>query len=448
VANQEALRAFKEERRIQMKTTIILKSALISFAVAFLVASAGILKAQDPSPTPIEELGEFIFDDENLSINRNQSCAACHSEEWGATGPDSEINAAGAVYEGSILGRFGNRKPPSSAYATQSPIFHLDKKGLFVGGNFWDGRATGEKLGNPAADQAQGPFLNPLEQALPDSACVVNRVCTGSYGELFSEVWGAGACNITWPADVDDVCAVEDGVVALSAEDRAKSDMAYDNIALSIAAYEGSLGVNQFSSKYDLTFTGIVKLSKEEQRGFALFRGKGKCHRCHISNGQGALFTDFTYDNLGVPRNPENPFYEQTQFNPLGFDWVDEGLGGFLKAVGEPPEVYESELGKMKVPTLRNVDLRPSSDSVKAYGHNGYFKSLKGIVHFYNTRDVKPTCPDPFTTEAEALAQGCWPEPEVAANVNTDELGDLGLTLDEEDAIVAFLKTLSDGFMP
>jgi cytochrome c peroxidase len=224
--------------------------------------------------------------------------------------------------------------------------------------------------------------------------------------------------------------------------------MAYDNIALSIAAFEGSPGVNQFSSKYDLTFSGQVKLSKEEQSGFALFRGKGKCHRCHISNGQEALFTDFTYDNLGVPRNPENPFYEQIQFNPLEFDWVDEGLGGFLKAAGELPEDYEPELGKMKVPTLRNVDLRPSSDSVKAYGHNGYFKSLKGIVNFYNTRDVKPTCPDPFTTEAEAMAQGCWPEPEVAGNVNTDELGDLGLMPDEEDAIVAFLKTLSDGFVP
>jgi cytochrome c peroxidase len=105
--------------------------------------------------------------------------------------------------------------------------------------------------------------------------------------------------------------------------------------------------------------------------------------------------------------------------------------------------LYLAEWGKHKVPTLRNVDLRPDEYFVKAYGHNGYFKSLEGIVHFYNTRDVKPECPGAYT-EAEALAAGCWPPPEVAENVNTDELGDLGLTTEEEAAIVAFLKTLSD----
>ncbi len=100
-------------------------------------------------------------------------------------------------------------------------------------------------------------------------------------------------------------------------------------------------------------------------------------------------------------------------------------------------------MGKHKVPTLRNVDLRPSHEVVKAYGHNGYFKSLEGIVHFYNTRDVKPVCPDNYT-ETEALTADCWPAPEVAENMNTAELGNLGLSPDEEAAIVAFLKTLSD----
>ena len=124
--------------------------------------------------------------------------------------------------------------------------------------------------------------------------------------------------------------------------------------------------------------------------------------------------------------------------------------------VGYDSEVYEDEWGKHKVPTLRNVDLRPDAAVVKAYGHNGYFKSLEGIVHFYNTRDIRPTCPEDGAfgvyTEAEALAydggNGCWPEPEVSENVNDDELGDLGLSPDEEAAIVAFLKTLSDGFPP
>ena len=394
--------------------------------------------------TPQEQLGKSIFFDNNLSINHNQACAACHAPEAGWTGPETAINAHGAVYEGSILGRFGNRKPPSSAYATQSPIFHLDKKGTFVGGNFWNGRATGEKLGNPAADQAQKPFLNPAEQALPDSACVVYRVCNpvvpDDYPVAFEEVWGAGACNIAWPADIAVACATEGTVVTLSPADRATSDMAYDDIALSIAAFEAAPEVNAFTSKYDYTFAGKAKLSKEERRGFALFQGKGQCRRCHISNGQEALFTDYTFDNLGVPQNPENPAV-------LASGFVDSGLGGFLQSAGYPAEVYMAEWGKQKVPTLRNVDLRPDAGFVKAYGHNGYFKTLKGIVHFYNTRDVLPTCPGPYT-EAQALAANCWPAPEVAENVNTEELGDLGLTPEEEAAIVAFLKTLSDGYQP
>ena len=118
---------------------------------------------------------------------------------------------------------------------------------------------------------------------------------------------------------------------------------------------------------------------------------------------------------------------------------------------GYDEEVYEDEWGKHKVPTLRNVD--KGSDAVtKAYGHNGYFKSLYGIVHFYNTRDTLPICPDDGAfgvyTEAEALAADCWPAPEVSENVNTDELGDLGLSVADEEAIVAFLRALSDGYIP
>ena len=199
--------------------------------------------------------------------------------------------------------------------------------------------------------------------------------------------------------------------------------------------------MNAFSSKFDHTKNGKVKLSKLEQQGFALFKGRGKCRLCHISTDRMPLFTDFTFDNHGVPKNPENPVYN---VNP-GF--IDSGLGGFLMEAGYPEEVYEAEWGKQKVPTLRNVYLRPEETFVKAYAHNGYFKTLEGIVHFYNTRDIKPMCSDDFT-EVEALAADCWPPPEVSENVNTDELGNLGLTPDEEAAIVAFLKTLSDGFVP
>lgn len=401
---------------------------------------------------PKEDLGKSIFFDENLSINNNQSCASCHGLDVGWTGPDSEFNLHGSVYEGSVPGRFGNRKPPSSAYATPSPILHyvLDKKeALFIGGNFWDGRATGEKLGNPAADQAQGPFLNPLEQGLTDSACVVYRVCNAAYTVTLEQVFPE-SCAITFPADTDMLCA-EGTMIPLNDDDRAKVDMAYDNIALSIAAYEGSKEVNAYSSKYDAFVAKKIKLTKQEKKGLALFKGKGKCSKCHVLNAgpdrEPALFTDFTFDNLGVPRNPENPFYTQLDFNPLGMDWIDLGLGGFLATRLDYQQFAHENYGKQKVPTMRNVDKRPYPEFVKAYTHNGYFKSLKGIVHFYNTRDVKPRCPDAFTTEADAMAQGCWPEPEVAANVNTNELGDLNLSDEAEDAIVAFLKTLSDGFV-
>lgn len=423
-----------------MRKIFVFRVAILFSAMAAII----IAQANGIDPTPEEQLGKSIFFDENLSINQNQSCASCHGPEVGFTGPLTEINAHGAVYEGSILGRFGDRKPPSAAYATYSPIFYQDKSGLFVGGNFWDGRATGEVLGNPAADQALGPFLNPVEQALPDSACVVYRVCNpvvpANYPVAFEDVWGSGACDIAWPADIETVCATEGVTVSLSDEDRAKSDMAYGNIGLSIAAYEDSPEVNAFTSKFDYTYMGTAKLTKEEQRGYALFRGKGKCHRCHISNGQFAFFTDFTFDNLGVPQNPENP----AGVTP---DFVDPGLGGFLEVAGYEEDVYMAEWGKHKVPTLRNVDLRPDGGFVKAYTHNGYFKTLEGIVHFYNTRDVKPICPGAYT-EAQALAADCWPVPEVAQTVNVDELGNLGLSTEEEAAIVAFMKALSDGYIP
>jgi cytochrome c peroxidase len=415
---------------------------VLALGVAALAVRAAAVDSSELAPN--EALGQAIFFDEHLSINQNQSCASCHAPEAGWTGPIQAINEAGSVYEGSIAARFGDRKPPSSAYATLSPIFHMDKKGLFVGGNFWDGRATGEVLGNPAADQALGPFLNPKEQALPDSACVVYRVCTGAYASAFEDVWGAGACGISWPADVETVCSTEGAIVALSSADRAKSDMAYGNVGLSIAAYEASSEVNAYTSKYDATFMGAAKMTQEERRGYALFRGKGGCAACHTANGQEALFTDFTYDNLGIPQNPENPA-------GVAPDFVDAGLGGFLKNAGYDEELYLQEWGKVKVPTLRNVGLgsceaEPDNPDciVKAYGHNGYFKSLAGIVHFYNTRDVLPPCGGAYTEEGV----DCWPVPEYAATVNHDELGDLGLTPEEEAALVAFLKTLSDGYLP
>ena len=419
-----------------------------------LLAVAGILTgggAHAAGLTATQALGKLIFFDANLSLNRNQSCATCHAPGVGWSGPDGAVNAAGAVYAGSIHERFGDRKPPSSAYATQSPVLHNQQKNpkkeaVFVGGHFWDGRATGERLGSPAAEQAQGPFLNPVEQALPSAACVVHRVCTGAYWALARAVWGADACTIRWPADP---CGPQAAGSGVAQADAARIDKTYDAIALSIAAYEASPESNAFTSKFDFAASGKAKLTATEKRGRQLFEGKGKCGNCHVltrAGKEGALFTDFTFDNLGLPRNPANPVYAT---DPA---FVDKGLGGFLAGRPEYARYAEASLGKHKVPTLRNVDLRPEPGFVKAYGHNGYFKSLQGIVHFYNTRDVKPPCPlqpdGRSYTETQAIAGKCWPAPEVRQNVNASEMGNLKLTDAEEDAIVAFMKTLSDGYKP
>ena len=364
-------------------------------AFVLLTASAGIVTALSSE----EELGKKLFFDTDLSTPPGQSCAACHDPAVGYTGPDSNINNHGAVYEGAFDGRFGNRKPPSAAYAGDSPS--LNHQAPFIGGMFWDGRATGWILGDPLAEQAQGPFLNPLEQNNPNARVVIGKVLSSSYKTLFKTVCGK------------------------------KYDMNeyYDCIGRSIAAYERSTEVSSFTSRYDEYLDGNSEaLTEDEIAGLVLFEGKGKCANCHVP----PLFTDFTYDNLGVPKNIENPFYDELAYNPMGSEWIDEGLGGFLNSIDYSS--YGDEVGKMKVPTLRNVakgsceaDYDPCA--IKAYGHNGYFKSLEEIVHFYNTRDVPGSG---------------WPAPEVSQNVNDVELGSLGLLPEEELSIVAFLKTLSD----
>jgi len=174
-------------------------------------------------------------------------------------------------------------------------------------------------------------------------------------------------------------------------------------------------------------------LDEDELKGLMLFNTKGLCAECHIltsENDKPPLFTDFTYDNLGVPKNPENPFYTMPEeWNPDGKGWTDKGLGGYFEGIEKYAQYAAENYGKQKVPTLRNVDLRPREDFVKAFMHNGFFKTLKEVVRFYNTRDK----------EGEN-----WPVPEVTENINTEELGDLGLTPEEEDLIVLFMKTLSD----
>jgi cytochrome c peroxidase len=419
----------------------------------------------------IRTLGKLLLFDRHLSVNQNEACSFCHTPETGFTGPIESLNRTTVSYPGSVRTLFSNRKPQSYMYAPFAPVLHYNKlQGDFVGGNFWDMRATGYRLQSPSAEQAQGPPTNPVEMGLPDSACVAWRLSAAAYRRLFETVWGADSFAIRWPANVERVCSTpapppanDQYPVHLSEQDRTRADHVYDEFGLSIASYELSPEVSPFTSKYDYVQTGgHAKFTSQEALGYQLFRGKARCNECHRDGGPGEepLFTDFTSSNIGVPRNSALEFYFEGSpdrlgytANPAGTGYTDPGVGGFLLRLKSlsgqmNPDSAWIQLaprfaGKIQVPTLRNVDMRPRPDFVKAYMHNGYFKSLKEVVHFYNTRDVLPRCKQGDPGEKVT----CWPAPENPSYVNTRQLGKLGLTSAEEDAVVAFLKTLTDGYM-
>lgn len=363
------------------------------------VAPAGVADAK-------ARLGKLLFEDTRLSEPPGQACASCHIQAAGFADPDRRHPTSKGVHPG----LFGDRNAPTLTYMAFSPRFHFDAaEDVYVGGQFWDGRAA------TFEDQAKQPFLNPVEMANASAAQVVEKVRTAAYAPLFREVYGSDAL--------------------------ADSAKAFDHVADAIATFQRTPVFSPFTSKYDAYIAGRAKLTAQELRGLQLFEreDKGNCAACHpvarSDSGRGGLGTDFTYDNLGVPKNPANPFYRlPREFNPSGQRYVDLGLGA---VVGKA-----SEYGKFKVPTVRNVALSAP------YMHNGYFESLRGLVDFYNTRDVKPRCEAEFLPETEALARGCWPRPEMVSNVNTEELGNLRLTAREVDDIVAFMLTLTDGWRP
>lgn len=351
-----------------------------------------------------------LFFDTTLSEPAGQSCATCHDPRVAFTDPDRSLPTS----KGVIPGRAGNRNTPTAMYMAFSPAFHYDdEEGVYVGGQFLDGRAASLE------EQAKGPFLNPLEMNNTSRQQVVDKVRRATYAKLFKRVYGQNVFDDT--------------------------DRAYDAIADAIAAFERTRVLNRFTSKYDAWLAGKAKLTAQELRGLELYgrADKGNCAACHpnrpADDGTPPLFTDFTYDNLGVPRNPHNPFYRlPREFNPDGWKWVDKGLGGRTDLTTDP----KAEAGKFKVPTLRNIAV------TGPYMHNGYFKTLRGVVEFYNSRDVKPVCKNAWADETEALKKGCWPAAEVSENINSEELGNLGLTPQEVDDIVAFLHTLTDGWLP
>lgn len=422
----------------------------------------------------IQTLGKLEIYDESLSLNKNEACSTCHMPEAGFTGASQVLNMTTVSYPGSVQTRYSARKPLSYLYSTYAPVLHYNAtQNDFYGGNFWDMRATGWQLQSPSAQQAQGPPTNPVEMGLPDSACLAWRISQGKYLTLFTQVWGPGITEISWPANAEKTCSTPAGAggvgpqLSLNAEDRDRANTVYNEFALAVASYEASPEVDTFSSKFDNWLAGTpgVSLTSSEMHGYQLFNGQGKCNTCHLSgNASGAtggtpadvapLFTDFTSSNLGLPKNIDIPYYYENKpdafgfvANPQGMAYVDLGVGAFLSGAAGVPVPDQSWMalapgfnGKMQVATLRDVDKRPYPGFIRDYMHNGYLKSLKEVVHFYNTRDN--TCPSPNDPGVKVT---CWPAPEVSANED-QTVGNLGLTPQDEDDIVAFLKTLTDGY--
>ncbi|MFW2371948.1 MAG: cytochrome-c peroxidase [Gammaproteobacteria bacterium] len=348
-------------------------------------------------------LGRLLYFDENLSINRNQSCASCH-EPPGFVDPENTSDPVNSVVSlGSYPDLNGGRNTPSAAYALFSPAFYWDAiQASYVGGQFWDGRA------DTLTEQAKEPVLNPVEMAMPDQKSVLERLTddmnenSAIYIRLFNRVYAV---------DLRDTELLNSDIYVNSV---------YGMLAESIAAFETSAAFNKFSSKFDQWLAGLAQLSDIEQQGLDLFNGKAMCSTCHSSGTQVSsdgkiippVFSNFSYENIGIPKST----------NPLIADQpVDYGLGGREDIAAVDPQ--GAQLGKFKVMPLRNIAI------TAPYGHNGYFATLEEIVHFFNTRDVE-----------------AWPASEVSQNMNTDQLGDLGLTAEEEAAVVAFLKTLTDGY--
>ncbi len=424
-------------------------------------------KSPSPSPELVASLGKQLFFDETLSNPAGMSCATCHTPGAGFEFPISAINEHQGPVPGAVAGRFGNRRPPSLAYAAYLPqgvpTFDADLH-AYAGGLFWDGRAANLGI------QAGMPLLNPNEMNNvvnnePSEALVVQKVENGRFASFFQFVYGPNVFNES-------------------------TDQVFQLIAQTIAAYEASPEVSPFSSKYDAWLAGQAKLTPAELDGLRLFTGSisgrpggpgyyksAECVTCHgipskPSDGPD-LFTNAVFVNVGVPKNLANPYYGMTDeatdplgYNALGPNYVDFGLGDFLYpqqglpsgdlAQGDPLHID----GLFKAPTLRNVDNRPYATFTKAYYHNGFFKDLKSIVHFYNTRNLttKPGEVIDFTKAnpyAGLKGKPLWPEPEIVTtlinpsglpNGPANLVGNLGLTNQEENDIVAFLKTLTDGY--
>jgi cytochrome c peroxidase len=383
-------------------------------ATALLLAACGGGGTASPqaAPEPAQlsaaaVLGEKIFHDPSLSASGRQSCASCHEAAFGHSPP----NNLAAQFGGAKLDLQGTRKAPGIRYLAANTPFFFAADGTPTGGFFWDGRAR------TFAEQASEPFINPFEMANADKAAVVAKLAATPYAADFRRLYG------------DDIFSDVEG--------------AYQRMSLAVQQYEREdTEFNAYSSKYDAFLRGTAALSEQEMRGLALYNSptEGNCAGCHPSarraDGSPPLFTDFSYDNLGLPRNPELARNADPAYFDLGLcQRADLAGRGDL-------------CGAFKVPSLRNVALR------RAYFHNGLFKTLKDALTFYVQRDTDPAKFYPLDSEGTVAKFNDLPR-EFRANVNTTEvpynrrLGDAPALSDAEiDDVIAFLNTLSDGYAP
>jgi cytochrome c peroxidase len=446
--------------------------------------------------------------DKNISPGKNSACASCHMPYGGFSGPIPSVNLTMVAYPGTFHFRTGKRTAQRYTYSPRYPVLQLyPDQGLLFGGNFWDGRSTGYLLQNADAEQAQHPPVDTQEMGNPDTACIAFKLSQAVYRPLFELVWGKDSLDIKFPPETAQICSTPGGAavfgtdvtpVKLKPEDRLKANEVYNHWAQSISFFEDGPDVSPFTSKVDANIQGVPgsAYSPDELAGAILFAGKANCNSCHVDGqrttapGQPQsgtfalnarpLFTCFGYSNLGLPLNPRDAFFYQTTpdafgftANPIGFAYRDLGLGTFLRSgFGSAPNPNSSWTplapkmdGRQQVSTVRNVAMVPpqcptteapgaivNGQNVgyfqKEFFHNGYIKSLKQLVHFYNTRDkfaynvTSGHCP-PGTTEKV----DCWPMPEVRNNIDMS-VGNLGLTDQEENQLVIIMQDLNDGFDP
>lgn len=345
------------------------------------------------------ELGRALFNDKNLSRNRSQACATCHMPGNGFS-DRHDVKNGNAVSLGDDGKSFGDRNAPSATYAALTPPFHKDGAGIYIGGQFWDGRAKGLE------EQAGGPPLNPIEMGMPDDRSITERVRENpAYVAAFTKLFGA---------DV-----LDDPKQAFRATTEA------------IAAFERTPEFAPFDSKYDRYLKGEVKFTDQEELGRTLFFSTqfANCSLCHDVKGtdgriETSTFSSHKYFNIGVPANPA-----VRKANGTKPGYVDVGLAANPVVNGDP-----TERGKFKVPNLRNVAV------TGPYMHNGVFKDLRTVILFYNKYNSKKK-----SRQINPETGQRWAEPEIADNLAKKEL-ETGPGLDDKriDALVAFLKTLTD----